>query len=80
MNLLNKPKVDFTKKILESLKDKKPKSFTELMQALNINGRTLSKYLKQLQIQKMILRDIETRKYEIQSAGLIFAYKFDCSN
>jgi DNA-binding Lrp family transcriptional regulator len=81
MTLFNKLNEDIAKRILESLSaGKNLKSFTQLKQASGLSPPTLSKYLKRLQEEKLISRDIETRKYKIEIKGYDWLRKSSAVN
>lgn len=70
MALQSKELTQSSEKILEALKDNKPKTFTQLKKDTNLSRPTISNSLKSLQKQKMVQRNPDTRKYQIQTQGL----------
>lgn len=79
MTLPTKPDKQLTDKaikILEILfKNRKLQTFSELQKSSGLTPPTLSDNLKRLQTKKMIIRDIQTRKYTIDKVGLDWLQK-----
>ncbi|MGA3110644.1 MAG: hypothetical protein ABSE15_01245 [Candidatus Bathyarchaeia archaeon] len=79
MTLLTKPTKQLPEKAVEILKllskNRKLQTFTELEKASGFTPPTISSILKQLQIEKMIIRNVMTRKYEIGKKGLDWLQK-----
>jgi hypothetical protein len=55
--------------ILEALKDKKPRAFSELLEKTGLSKPSLSVNLKLLQKNRSIIRDVDSREYSISSEG-----------
>jgi hypothetical protein len=70
MKVLSKPINADGEKILQTLSDKKLKTFSQLKEKCKLSAPTLSRNLKTLQKQKMVSKDIDTRCYEIQKDGI----------
>jgi DNA-binding Lrp family transcriptional regulator len=80
MTLFSKKTEDKIKKVLEILSNGKLQSFTQLKEASGLSPPTITKYLKKLQIEKLISNDIETRKYKIEKKGLDWLSKSNAAN
>jgi predicted transcriptional regulator len=64
-----KDKVPGKLRVVEALKDQ-PKGYKQLWIETGLRGNLLSKYLKELQREENVERDIETRKYQLTQKGL----------
>ena len=69
MNLQTKPVGKGEKKILKALKDGKFQKFTELTEAADLSAVSLTDNLKSLQKRKFVKKDIDSRKYGLDSEG-----------
>ena len=82
MTLLSQPLREGETKILDALKDGKPKKFTELKRTTRLSRPSLSENLKRLQNRKqnMVKRDIDSRKYVIGPEGLCWLRRDDLAD
>jgi predicted transcriptional regulator len=64
-------KVKTTTKILEDLEEG-PKIFTELVKKVKRAGKNVSTALKTLQKSGFVVKDVDTRKYQITEKGIVF--------
>src|SRR4030067_2086014 len=70
MTLPSKPVGEREKEVLEALKDGKFQKFSDLKKTAGVSGPTLSISLKNLQKTKLVKKDIDSRKYVLDTEGL----------